>query len=61
MDLACSVKMPNFLADSHILCHLIGASLGGVGEPHTYGTAVQKPPDIYTVYIYIRAPCPSGI
>ena len=57
MDLACSVKMPHFWTDSHILCYLIGASLG---EPHTYGTAVQNPPDIYNyIYIYVALVRPA--
>ena len=45
--LTCSVKMAHLWTDSHILCYLIGASLG---ELHAYGTAVQNPPDIY-IYI----------
>ena len=56
VDLACSVKMPHFWTDSHILCYLIGASLG---ELHTYGTAVQNPPDIY-IYIYVPLVRPAS-
>ena len=54
VDLACSVKMSHFCDRQP---HLV---LSYWGEPHTYGTAVQKPPDIYTVYIYIYT-CPLSV